>query len=87
MIKINYTVKSPEGIHARPASNLVRAAAKSQGKVDIIYQNKQVTLKSMLMVLSLGIPCGAEFCIVIDGGQEEVIKQSLEHILIEENII
>jgi phosphocarrier protein HPr len=87
MIKTTYIVKSQEGIHARPASNLVRAAAKSQGKVDIIYAGKQVTLKSMLMVLSLGIPCGAEFSIIIDGGQEETVRQSLESILIEEQLI
>jgi phosphocarrier protein HPr len=87
MIKTTYIVKSQEGIHARPASNLVRAAAKSLGKVDIIFGNKQVTLKSMLMVLSLGIPCGAEFSILIEGGKEEEVKQSLEAILIEEQII
>jgi phosphocarrier protein HPr len=87
MIKTTYIVKSQEGIHARPASNLVRAAAKSLGKVEIIFANKQVTLKSMLMVLSLGIPCGAEFSILIEGGKEEEVKQSLEAILIEEQII
>ncbi len=87
MIKTTYVVKSQEGIHARPASNLVRAAAKSVGKVDILYGGKQVTLKSMLMVLSLGIPCGAEFSIIIEGGQEEAIKLSLESILIEEQLI
>lgn len=87
MIKTTYIVKSQEGIHARPASNLVRAAAKSKGKVDIIYNGKQVTLKSMLMVLSLGIPHGAEFSIVIDGDHEETIKNSLENILNEEQLI
>jgi phosphotransferase system HPr-like phosphotransfer protein len=39
------------------------------------------------MVLSLGIPCGAEFSILIEGGKEEEVKQSLEAILIEEQII
>lgn len=87
MIKSTYVVKSPEGIHARPASNLVRAAAKSPGKVDIVYKSVQVTLKSMLMVLSLGIPHGAEFSIIIDGGPEEVIKESLEAILFEEQLV
>jgi phosphocarrier protein len=87
MIKTTYIVKSQEGIHARPASILVSAAAKSQGKVDIQYGGKQVTLKSMLMVLSLGIPCGAEFSIIIEGGQEDIIKQSIESILIEEQLI
>ncbi len=87
MIKEKYIVKDVAGLHARPASVLSAAAAKYQEDVDIIYKDKRVTLKSIMSVMSLGIPHAAEFYIEVRGEQEKEQIAILKGILTEYKII
>lgn len=82
-----YTVKSKEGIHARPASLLTKVATKYSDRVDILYKTKKFTLKSIIGVLSLGIPHGETFSIEIEGHNELAIVTEIENVLNEHQII
>ena len=86
MLELNYKVSSKEGLHARPAARLVKLVASFKGSVDITYK-KTVNMKSMLLVLSLGIPNGAEFSITLDGENETEMAQRINEALVEENLI
>ena len=87
MKKEKYIVKDVAGLHARPASILSAAAAKYQGTVDIYYKGKKVTLKSIMAVMSLGIPHQAEFFIEVDGDLEDEHINIFTSILKEHKII
>ena len=82
-----YIVKDVAGLHARPASILTAAAARYKGDVDIIYKDKSVTLKSIMSVMSLGIPHQATFYIEVTGEKEEEQLGILTNILSEHKII
>ena len=75
MKKKTYFVKDIAGLHARPASILCAEASKYDGDVEIIYKDKSVTLKSIMAVMSLGIPHQAEFVIEVNGLEVEEEKQ------------
>lgn len=72
-----FTITDPAGIHARPASQLVAAASKFNSTINVTYKDKTVNLKSILGIMSLGIPSGSEITISADG---EDADQSIESI-------
>ncbi len=84
---LEYQINSPEGLHARPATRLVKLASTFVGNIQLEYNGKLVNMKSMLMVLSLGIPNGATFKIHLDGHKEEDMKNVIEAALREEALI
>lgn len=65
------TVKSKIGLHARPASMLVKAASSYKCKVTLQYKGKQVEAKSMLAVLAAGIRHGEVVTVIADGEDAE----------------
>lgn len=86
MTVLSYTIKSEQGLHARPATDLVRLATTFKGTIEIEYRIR-VNMKSMLMVLSLGIFQGETFKIYIDGDDEERMKTQIEEVLLREGLI
>ncbi|ADG40981.1 MULTISPECIES: phosphocarrier protein HPr [Leuconostoc] len=58
------------GIHARPATLLVQAASKFTSDVTLSYQGKDVNLKSIMGVMSLGVGQGADVTIKAEGEDE-----------------
>lgn len=85
-MKREFKVLDKDGLHARPASLVVKAASKYDGKIDILYKGKQLTLKSILTVMSLGIPCNESFEIIVEGENEEEIMNEVSTILSENGI-
>ncbi len=65
------TLKNRLGLHARAASKLVQTASRFEARVEISFQGKTVNAKSIMGVLLLGAPCGAQLTLNIDGPDEE----------------
>ncbi len=86
MIK-TYVVKDEIGLHARPASLLVKEATKHNNPINIIYKEKKMTLKSIMAVMSLGVPYGEEFSIEVEGDNAEEIFAGFQTILEENKVI
>ncbi len=82
-----YKVVDEAGLHARPASLMVGEAMKSTNEVNIIYKDKKLTMKSIMAVMSLGVPCGDEFSIEVVGENEETLMESFERILVANSVI
>ncbi len=82
-----YIVKDKAGLHARPASILSASASKYRGNVDILYKDKKVTLKSIMALMSLGIPYQGEFFIEVTGDKEKEQITSFTDILTKYKII
>ena len=84
MIEKTLEIKNHTGLHARPASLFVSLATKFKSDIFIIFKGQTANAKSMLNVLSLGIPAGNTFQINADGVDEETALSSLTE-LVESN--
>ncbi|GAA5417750.1 phosphocarrier protein HPr [Paraliobacillus ryukyuensis] len=72
-----FTITDDTGIHARPATLLVNKAGQYESHVELHYNGKTVNLKSIMGVMSLGVPKGAEITVSVEGADED---QALEGI-------
>lgn len=81
MAEKNFIVTSETGIHARPATVLVQASSKFTCDVTLEYETKKVNLKSIMGVMSLGVPKGATIKIITNGEDEEQAMNTLSEIL------
>lgn len=81
-----FTIIDEAGIHARPASILVQAVSKFSADVSLEYNGKSVNLKSILGIMSLGIPSGAEVKITTSGADEAEAMQTITEVLEKEGL-
>ena len=71
MVTEKVILTAPNGMHARPATELVKLAKSLDGKVTLATEVKSVNATSMLGILSLGLKSGAQIVVTADGGSEE----------------
>ena len=71
MVTKNVVLTAPNGMHARPATELVKLAKSLDGKVTLANEVKSVNATSMLGILSLGLKSGAQIVVTAEGGSEE----------------
>ncbi len=79
MITKEIIVKSATGLHARPATLLVKKASSFKSDVYIEFNGKKANVKSLIGVLSLGVTKGSNVSLSINGDDEayamdEIIK-------------
>lgn len=86
MIEKSFTVTSDTGIHARPATILVQTASRFTCDITFEYGEKEVNLKSIMGVMSLGVPKGAQVKIATNGTDEEEAINALEEVLKSEGL-
>lgn len=72
------------GLHARPASELVKKAGQFDSKIEILFEDKEVNAKSIMGVMSLGVTRDNEIVIKADGEDEsEAIEELVNFIEVE----
>ncbi|MEY7999648.1 HPr family phosphocarrier protein [Clostridium sp. Mt-5] len=79
MVSKEVIVKSPTGLHARPATLLVKKASSFKSDLSIEFDGKKANIKSLIGVLSLGVTKNSTVKITASGDDEslaieEVIK-------------
>ena len=70
MILKEYIIYSPHGIHARPATALLKLAKTFNSSFSLKKGDKLIPLKSMLNILALGAKCGDSISVIIEGDDE-----------------
>ena len=76
--ELSFVVSDPVGLHARPATILVNQASKFTSNIKLVYNDKEVNLKSIMGVMSLGAKKGDTVEVSIDGEDEATAKTTLE---------
>lgn len=71
MVRVKYTIKNEEGLHARPAADFCKTASNFKSKIRIIKDGEEFEAKSMLMVLCIGAVQGDEIEITAEGEDEQ----------------
>lgn len=82
MIERTVTVVPEDGLHARPASQLVEAANEYESRVTVgPVGGDSVDASSMLAVTGLGVASGDEVDLTADGPDEAAALDAIETIL------
>ena len=71
MTRETVEITNNSGLHARPASDIIKLATSLKCEVFLEKDEKRVTAKSILGVLSLAIVKGSTISIITDGEDEE----------------
>lgn len=87
MKELKVAVIDPVGLHARPATVAVNVASKFKSEVNISYKDRTVNMKSIMGVMSLGIPTQSEITIVCEGEDEDEAIQTIEEVLKTQQVI
>ncbi len=78
MYKKTVEIKNTLGIHARPASEIVKRASKFKSNISIEKDGMEVNAKSIMGILMLACEQGSKITIVADGEDE---KEAVENIV------
>jgi len=78
MIEKQYTITNEQGLHARPASLLVKAASESESAVMLLKDGQEYNAKSILGIMGLGAQQGDEITLKIDGPDEIATDAGIE---------
>lgn len=70
MREFQYVITDPEGIHARPAGELVKLAKSFSCRVQLEKDNKSVDCKKIFGIMGLGIKKGQEVTFIMEGEDE-----------------
>jgi phosphocarrier protein HPr len=84
MISKNYIITAAEGIHARPATTLIRLAKKYKSVVSLKKGENSVRLNSMLNILTIGAKGGDTITVLIEGEDEEEAARAIDTFFTEE---
>ncbi len=81
-----FKVVDAQGIHARPASQLVSNSTAFASTIALATDNKEANVKSILSVMSLALRQGDDFTLRVEGADEEQAFTAISTILVEMGI-
>jgi phosphocarrier protein HPr len=67
MVERTVTIVNKNGVHARPAAEIVKTAGRFSSDVTIVRDDLEVNGKSIMGVMMLAAECGAPITIRADG--------------------
>ncbi len=77
MVERSVQVQNAHGIHARPAAEIVKVAARFASAITIVRDDLEVNGKSIMGVMMLAAECGAEIIIRATGADEAAAVEAL----------
>lgn len=86
MEKKDFEIVAETGIHARPATLLVQTASRFSSDINLEYKGKQVNLKSIMGVMSLGVGQGATVTITAEGEDEAEAMEAITETMTKEGL-
>lgn len=81
MITKSMEIRIPAGLEPGTIALLIQTASQYDSKVYVQSENKKVNAKSLMGMMTLGLPEGAVLTIVADGSDEERAVEDIERYL------
>ncbi len=81
MKEAKIVIKNETGLHARPAATVVSEASKFKSNITVKKGEKEINLKSLLGLLSLGVCKNEEIVVKADGQDEEEAVAKIKSII------
>lgn len=85
MKEFKYVITDPEGIHARPAGELVKAAKGFVCSIKLAKDGKEGDCKKIFGVMGLGVKKGNEVVLSFDGEDEDAAYEAISRFM-QENL-
>ncbi len=83
MKTFDYTIQDQQGIHARPAGELVKLAKQFQSKIEIGKDGKSVDCKKIFGIMGLGAKKDHVVTFTIEGEDEEQALEAIQKFMAE----
>ncbi len=81
MISKDITIVNNSGLHARPATFFIQKANTYKSSIWVEKEDRRVSAKSLLGVLSLGIAKGMTVTLIADGMDENAAVNGLAELI------
>jgi len=81
MKEFTYVITDKEGIHARPAGELMKLAKEYTSTVSVIKEGKKADAKKVFGLMGLGVKNGMEITVQIEGEDEDTAAAAVEAFL------
>lgn len=81
MVSKEVVVNNGTGLHARPATLLVKKASSFKSDVSIEFNGKKANVKSLIGVLSLGVTKGANIIVTASGDDEALAAEEIAKLI------
>lgn len=85
MKEFKYVITDSEGIHARPAGELVKAAKGFSCSIKLSKDGKEGDCKKIFGIMGLGVKKGEEVVLTFDGEDEEAAYEAVSKFM-QENL-
>jgi phosphocarrier protein HPr len=83
MVERSVHVINRNGLHARPAAEIVKAAARFRSDITIVRDDLEVNGKSIMGVMMLAAECGSSILIRADGPDAENAVEAISRLVAE----
>ena len=77
MITKKMEIKIPSGLDPSTIALFIQTASQYESRIYVEVENKRVNAKSIMGMMTLGLPAGEEITVIADGADEE---KAIEHI-------
>ena len=74
-------IRNANGVHARPAAEIVKLAAKFQAHITISRDDVEVNGKSIMGVMMLAAECGATITLKAEGADADAALDALDKLI------
>lgn len=81
MREFNYVITDPEGIHARPAGELVKAAKEFESRITLTKDGKSGDCKKIFGIMALAVKSGNEVTLTFDGSDEDAAYEKISEFM------
>lgn len=81
MIELKLPLKHRYGLHARPSQVIASAAMKYESDIVLKWKGEEVDAKSVLGLISLGIPADSTLEFRIEGEDEKSAAEKIERLV------
>ena len=81
MLERNVTIANKNGLHARPAAEIVKTAAKFKAEITLVRDDMEVNGKSIMGVMMLAAEYGSTLVLRADGPDAEAAVSALANLI------
>ncbi|MCL2599940.1 MAG: HPr family phosphocarrier protein [Treponema sp.] len=78
MVEFHYTITANEGLHARPAGNLVKKAQGYAEKIMVAKGARKADAKRLFSVINLQVSHGDKIVMTVEGDNETGVAEELK---------
>jgi len=86
MEKKSFNIISKFGLHAKPATSLVDEANKYDSDIFLSFEGIKINLKSIMGLMSLGVPSNSVVEIIVIGPDEQVAMKAIVNFFVSNDI-